>query len=257
MFTNYFKIAIRNLIKQKNQTFISLFSLVVGMACFILLMLYARYELSYDSFFENSDRIFRLGQYVPEWKFGGSNLTASTSGVVAPTLKEEFPEVASAVRTKEVESPLVYGQKSILGKGLYADRDFLKTFTFPLLAGARDDALAEPFSVVLTRTLAGKLFGGEDPLGRIVSSEKGRILKVTGIVEDIPGNTHLKFDYLISFLTMYSLREDIDTSWGIMNYTSYIQLQGRVSAGDFGNKLPAIVAKYHDRDSKDRRYFLS
>jgi hypothetical protein len=102
-----------------------------------------------------------------------------------------------------------------------------------------------------------KGFGGEDPLGRIVSSEKGRILKVTGIVEDIPGNTHLKFDYLISFLTMYSLREDIDTSWGIMNYTSYIQLQDRVSAGDFGNKLPAIVAKYHDRDSKHRRYFLS
>ncbi len=257
MFGNYIKIAVRNLIKQKSQTFISLFSLVVGMACFILLTLYARYELSYDSFFEHGDRIFRLGQYVPDWNFGGSNLTASTSGIVAPTLKEEFPEVISAVRTKEVESPLVYEQKSILGKGLFADRDFLKMFPFPLRAGARDTSLAEPFSVVLTRTLAEKLFGGEDPLGRIVTFEKGRVLKVTGVVEDPPGNTHLKFDYLISFLTMYSLRDDIDTAWGILNYTSYVQLRDGASVADFENKLPAVVAKYHDPNSKDRRYFLT
>jgi len=257
MFTNYFKIAVRNLIRQKSQTFISLFSLSVGMACFILLMLYARYELSYDSFFEHGDRIFRLGQSVPDWNFGGTNLTASTSGIVAPTLKEEFPEVAAAVRTKEVEAPLVYEQKSILGKGLYADRDFLKMFTFPLKAGACDTALGEPFSVVLSETLAEKLFGGEEPLGRMVTSEKGRLLKVTGIVKDIPGNTHLKFDYLISFLTMYSLRDDIDTSWGILNYTSYVQLGEGASALNLEQKLPAIVAKYHDERSKDRRYFLT
>jgi len=256
LFPNYFKIAVRNLIKHRNRTFISLFSLVVGMACFVLLMLYARYQLSYDSFFEKSDRIFRLGQYLPDWKFGGSNYFSSTSGVVAPTLKEEFPEVTYAVRTKEVESPLIYRQKSVLGKGLYADRDFLKVFNFPLKAGDRDTVLKEPFSVVLSETLSGILFGGENPIGQIVTYEKGRVLKVTGLVEDIPGNTHLQFDYLISFLTMYSLRDDIDSSWGILNYNSYIQLEDRVSARDFENKLPAIVDKYHDRDSKDRRYFL-
>jgi putative ABC transport system permease protein len=256
MFRHYFTTAARNLIKQRNRTFISLFSLVVGLTGFILLMLHARYELSYDSFFEHSDRIFQLGQYLPNWKFGGSNYFASTSGVVAPTLKEEFPEVAYAVRTKEVESPLTYRQRSVLAKGLYADRDFLKVFTFPLRAGDRDSALAEPSSVVLTKTLAGVLFGEEDPLGRIVTTEKGRLLKVTGVVEDIPGNTHLKFGYLISFLTMYSLRNDIDTSWGILNYASYVQMKDRVSFRDFERKLPAIVAKYHDRDSKDRRYFL-
>ena len=86
MFKNYLTVAIRNLIKQRSRTFISLFSLVVGMTCFILLMLYARYELSYDSLFERSDRIFQVGQYLPDWKFGGSNNFASTSGIVAPTL---------------------------------------------------------------------------------------------------------------------------------------------------------------------------
>ncbi|MGB6340569.1 MAG: ABC transporter permease [Candidatus Aminicenantaceae bacterium] len=255
-FKNYFKIAVRNLIKQKSWTFISLFSLVVGITCFILLMLYARYELSYDSFFNHSERIFQLGQYLPDWKHGGSNYFASTSGVIAPTLKEEFSDVAYAVRTKEVESPLIYQQKSILGKGLYADRDFLKVFTFPLKAGDRDTSLKDPFSIVLSKSLSEKLFGSENPIGQIVTYENGKVLKVTGIVEDIPGNTHLKFDYLISFLTMYSLRDDIDSAWGILNYNSYIQLRDKVAYGDFEKKLSSIVTKYHDQNSNNRSYFL-
>ncbi|MBW2644792.1 MAG: ABC transporter permease [Deltaproteobacteria bacterium] len=256
MFKNYFKIAFRNLIKQKSWTLISLFSLAVGITCFMLLMLYSRYELSYDSFFKHSDRIFQLGQYLPDWKHGGSNYFASTSGIVAPTLKEEFPDVAYAVRTKEVKSPLIYREKSILGRGLYADRDFLKVFTFPVITGDSDTALKDPFSIVLSQSLSEKLFGSEDPIGKIITYQNGRVLKVTGIVEDIPGNTHLKFDYLISFLTMYSLRDDIDSSWGILNYNSYIQLKDKVSYLDFEKKLPAIVSKYHDRNSNNRRYFL-
>ncbi len=256
MFKNYFKVTVRNLIKQKSWTTISLFSLVVGITCFLLLMLFARYELGYDSFFKHSDRIFLLGQYLPDWKYGGSNYFASTSGIVAPTLKEEFSDVDYAVRTKEVESPLIYQEDSIVGKGLYADRDFLKVFNFPLEAGDRESALKDPFSIVLSKTLSEKLFGSENPIGQIVTYENGRVLKVTAIVEDIPGNTHLKFDYLISFLTMYSLRDDIDSAWGILNYYSYIQLKDRVSYRDFEQKLSAIVSKYHDRNSNDRRYFL-
>jgi putative ABC transport system permease protein len=219
-------------------------------------MLFARYELSYDSFFKHSDRIFLLGQYLPDWKYGGSNYFASTSGIVAPTLKEEFPDVVYAVRTKEVESPLVYQENSIVGRGLYADRDFLKVFNFPLKAGDKDTALKDPFSIVLSKSLSEKLFGGENPIGQIVTYENGRVLKVTGVVADIPGNTHLKFDYLISFITMYSLRDDIDSAWAILNYYSYIQLEDKVSYRDFEKKLPAIVSKYHDQYSNDRSYFL-
>ncbi len=256
MFKSYIKITIRNLIKQKSWTFISLSSMVVGITSFILLSLYARYELSYDSFFKHSDLIFQLGQFLPDWKHGGSNYFASTSGVVAPTLKEEFPEVTFAVRTKEIESPLIYRQKSILGKGLYADRDFLKVFTFPLKSGNRDTALKDPFSVVLSKSLAEKFFGDENPIGQIITFANGRILNVTAVVEDVPGNNHLKFDYLISFLSMYSFRDDIDSAWGILNYNSYIQLKDQVSYRDFERKLSAIVSKYHDQNSNNRRYFL-
>ena len=256
LFNNYFKITMRNLIKQRSRALISLFSLVVGMTSFIFLMLYSRYELSYDSFFKHSDRVYMLGQYLPDWVHGGSNNFASTSGIVAPTLKEEFPEVEYAVRTKELESPLIFGQKSILGEGLYADRDFLNVFNFTLIAGDRDTALKDPFSVVLSKTISEKLFGREDPIGQIITYKDEQVLKVTGVVEDVPGNTHFKFDYLISFLTMYSFRDDIDTSWRILNYFSYIQLQDKVSFRDFEDKLSAIVAKYHDQYSNNRSYFL-
>ena len=253
---NYFRIAVRNSIKYKSMTFIGSFSLVVGMSSFILLMLYVRYELSYDSIFEKSDRIFLLGQSLQDQESGGSSFHISTSGIVAPTLKKEFQDVIYAVRVKEVESPLIYEEKSIVAQGLYADRDFLKVFTFPLIEGDRETALMDPFSVVLSEMLARKLFGDENPMGKMIRVENQRIFKVTGIIKEIPGNTHLKFDFLISFLTMYSLRNDIDRSWMILNYYSYIQLADRVQASDFENKLPAIVEKYHDKNSKNRRYFL-
>jgi len=256
LFPSYLRLAVRNLIKYKSMTFIGSLSLVVGMSSFILLMLYVRYELSYDSIFEKSDRIFLLGQSIQDQESGGSSSHTSTSGIVAPTLKKEFQDVRYAVRVKEVESPLIFEKKSMVAKGLYADRDFLKVFTFPLIGGDRETALMDPFSVVLSEKLARRLFGDEDPIGKTVRAENQRVLKVTGIIKDIPGNTHLKFDYLISFLTMYSLRNDIDRSWNILNYYSYIQLDDRIQAGDFENKLPAIVEKYHDKNSKNRRYFL-
>jgi putative ABC transport system permease protein len=250
------KLALRNLVKYRSMTFIGSFSLAVGMASFILLMLFVRYELSYDSMFKESDRIFLLGQSVQDQESGGSASYTSTSGIVAPTLKKEFQEVEYSVRVKEVESPLTYENKSMVAKGLYADQDFLEVFTFPMISGDRKTALMAPSSVVLSEKLARRLFGDEDPVGKTLRSENQRVLTVTGIIKDIPGNTHLKFDYLISFLTMYSLRNDIDRSWSIFNYYSYIQLSEGIQAGDFENKLPAIVEKYHDRNSKNRRYFL-
>ena len=256
LFLSYLRLAVRNMIKYMGITFIGSFSLAVGMSSFILLMLFVQYELSYDSIFEKSDRIFLLGQSIQDQESGGSSSHTTTSGIVAPTLKNEFQDVRYAVRVKEVESPLIYEKKSMVAKGLYADQDFFKVFTFSLIEGNRETALMDPFSVVLSEKMAKKLFGDEDPIGKTVSSENQRVLKVTGIIKDIPGNTHLKFDYLISFRTMYSLRNDIDRSWMILNYYSYIQLADGIQAGDFENKLPAIVEKYHDKNSKNRRYFL-
>ena len=196
---NYILSATRILRKQKSYAFISVFSLVVGMTCFILLMLFANHELSYDSFHKNSGRIYQVGQILPEWNVWGTNRFASTSGLLAPALKREFPEVECAVRIKDTDAPLVYRQTSVLGRGLYADRDFFKMFSFPLTAGNLQTALADPFSIVLSETLAGNLFGRDDPIGKTVLHQNGLEYRVTGTIKDAPQNSHLRFDYLLSF----------------------------------------------------------
>jgi putative ABC transport system permease protein len=256
MFKNYMKSTIRILSKQKSYAFISVFSLVVGMACFILLMLFSKYELGYDSFHKNSGRIYQVGQIVPDWNVAGFNRFSSTSGALAPALKQEFPEVEYAVRIKDTDAPLVYLQNSVLGQGLYADQDFFNMFSYPLTSGYSQTALKDPFSIVLSESLGGKLFGRDDPIGKVVVHQNGREYQVTGIMKDAPRNSHLRFDYLLSFVTMSSLRNDVETSWSILNYFSYVQLKDGVAAKDFEAKLKSVVDKYHEPRNKKRSYFL-
>jgi ABC-type antimicrobial peptide transport system permease subunit len=176
------------------------------MTCFLLLLLYARYESSFDSSFKNSGRIYQIGQILPAWNVGGSNRFPSTSGALAAGLKREFPEVEYAVRVKETETPIVYEQNSVLARGLFVDGDFLSVFSYPLSAGEAKTALQEPFTAILSESLAGKLFGRVDPLGKIITHMDGREFKVTGIIKDIPRNTHLKFDYLFNLFGMTIVR---------------------------------------------------
>jgi putative ABC transport system permease protein len=256
MFKNYLKSAIRVLRKHKSYAFISVFSLVVGMTCFILLMLFSKYELGYDSFHKNGGRIYLVGQTMPDWEIGGQHRFSSTSGALAPTLKREFPEVEYAVRTKETDAPLVYKENSVLGQGFYADQDFFRMFSYSMTAGDPGTALKEPFSIVLSESLAGKLFGRLDPLGKVVLHRNGQEYRVTGIIKDAPRNSHMRFDYLLSFASMYSLRNDIESAWGILNYFSYVQLKEGAPAGVFEDKLKRIVAQYHPARAQKRSYFL-
>ncbi len=248
--------SIRSLRVSLSKQIIGLLCLVVGIVSFMLLGIYARYELNYDSFIHDSDRIYLLGQTLLDLKSGGEESYASTSGIVAPTLANDYEDVSYAIRTKELRSPFVYKQESFVADGLYADKDFFNVFSFTLIAGNSKTALAEPFSIILTESFALKIFGSENPIGKALIGRGGELYKVTAIIEDLPCNTHLEFDYLISFLTMYSIRDDIDRSWGILNYKSYIKLGNNVSAKEFESKLPGVIKKYHDEESLNRRYFL-
>jgi len=256
MFGNYLRSALRILRKQKSYAAVSIFSLVVGMTCFILLMLFARYELGYDSFNENADRVFLIGQVVPEWNVMGTNRASSTSGPLGPTLEREFPQVERAVRTWPTEAPLSYDRKSVLARGLFADRAFFEMFTFPLVLGDPASALADPFSVVLTERTAERLFGREEPIGRAVIHGGGREYRVTGIIKDPPRNSHLAFDYLLSFVSVGFLRSDLDTSWSILNYLNYVQLRKGVDPAAFEAGLQAVIRTHHPERDHKRTYFL-
>lgn len=256
MFKNYLNIAIRSFIKQKSYTIISILSLAAGITCFILLTLYSQYELSYESSYVNSGRIYKVGQYLPTWKSNGSNYYDQTSSALAIGLKDEFKEIEYTARTLETDSPLIYDYNSVLGKGLYADNDFINIFTFSFIAGDKNRALIDPFTIVLSESMASALFGSNNPIGKIITHENGRRYTVTGVVKDIPGNTHLRFSYLLSFPTMSSIRNDIESNWSILNYSNYILLKDNVAYKEFEKKLSFLVNKYHRPADQDRKYFL-
>jgi putative ABC transport system permease protein len=256
MFGNYLRSALRLLRKQKSYAAISVFSLVVGMSCFILLMLFTRYELGYDSFHENADRIYLVGQVVPEWNVMGTNRCSSTSGPLGPTLEREFPQVERAVRAYPTEAPLAYERKSVLVRGLFADRGFFEMFTYPMVLGDPASALAEPFSIVLTESTAKLLFGHEEPIGRAVAHGGDREYRVTGIMKDPPRNSHLSFDYLLSFVTVGSLRNDLDTSWSILNYLNYVELKKGADPAAFEAGLQSVIRTHHPERDQKRSYFL-
>ena len=248
--------SIRSLRVSLSKQIIGLLCLVVGIVSFMFLGIYARYELNYDSFIHESDRIYLLGQTLLDSRSGGEESFAITSGIVAPTLVKDYEDVSYAIRTKELRSPFIYKKESFVADGLYADKDFFNVFPFRMIAGNSETALAEPFTIVLTESFAWKIFGSENPIGKTLIGRGGELYKITAVVEDLPGNTHLEFDYLVSFLTMYSMRDDIDRSWGILNYNSYIKLGNNVSVKEFESKLPGVIKKYHNEESLNRRYFL-
>lgn len=248
--------SIRSLRVSLSKQIIGLLCLVVGIVSFMFLGIYARYELNYDSFIHESDRIYLLGQTLLDSQSGGEESFAITSGIVAPTLVKDYEDVSYAIRTKELRSPFIYKKESFVADGLYADKDFFNVFPFRMIAGNSETALAEPFTIVLTESFAWKIFGSENPIGKTLIGRGGELYKITAVVEDLPGNTHLEFDYLVSFLTMYSMRDDIDRSWGILNYNSYIKLGNNVSVKEFESKLPGVIKKYHNEESLNRRYFL-
>ncbi|MCL5268915.1 MAG: ABC transporter permease, partial [Bacteroidetes bacterium] len=188
MLKNYLKIAFRNIRRFKLYSVINIAGLAVGMAVFILIMQFVRFQLSFDNFNEKADRIYRV--VFKGLTAGGSQQAAVTPELLAPALKEEFPQIESAVRIeKDYPAPLVScGAKRFYeDKFLLADSTFFRVFTFKFLEGNSRSALSNLNSVVITHSVAEKYFGLEDPIGKIITVDNGfqkRELTVTGVIED-------------------------------------------------------------------------
>ncbi|MDH4270613.1 MAG: ABC transporter permease, partial [Candidatus Aminicenantes bacterium] len=232
MLRNYAVISYRNAVKNPGFSLIALLGLAIGLACFILILAYARFELSYDRFHENSGRIYRvISAEVPAGQKPGEFATNNPS-LLAGSIKTEFPEVRHAARIfarMDIQAVLKAGERVFSEKGLFVDRDFLQVFSFALLRGDRSAALAAPASIVLTNETARKLFGEEDPLGQTISFREGRgvgDVMVTGVVEDVPRNSHLQFDYLLSVATLEADKQNsyMFDNWNVGNFLIYVEL---------------------------------
>ena len=247
MFQNYFKIAIRNLKRDKVSALINIFGLCIGFACSLLIILFVYHDLNIDNSFENKDRIYRVTNDERPFRETGRYL-ATTSPPFAPTLAAEYPEIEAAVRLRYTDDVVFKyeNQQMYEDNVIYADKDFFKLFSFPLVQGDPGKALAEPNSIVLTPQMAQKYFGNSNPIGKQLLMNDEVSLMVTGILKDTPKRTHLDFDFLISFNTFkvpFGYPVTLE-SWGWISFHSYFLLKEGVDPIAFNSKL-ADFAKRH------------
>ncbi|HEU5366152.1 MAG TPA: ABC transporter permease [Hanamia sp.] len=260
MIKNYFKIAFRNLWKNKVFSFINILGLTVGMTACFLIFLYVKFELSYDAFNTKANRIYRL---VTDLKTPSDNLHISvTSWSFAPKIKSELPEVQSFTRVSDGSFLITKGDKKFQeDKMLFADSSLFHVFDFKLLKGNPNTALKDPYSIVLSQTYAKKYFGNENPLGQILLFSGDHIpATVTGVMKDIPDNSQIKTDFFVSMSTLTKkINPGIDDQWGNFGATSYLLLKPETNAIALEKKLPALLKNWigTDMDKAQMHYTLS
>jgi putative ABC transport system permease protein len=244
MFKNYLKIALRNVRRQKAYAFINIAGLAMGMACCILIVSFISTELSYDRFHKNANQIYRLGI---DASLGGNQIFMPISNSPAPpTMVEDYPEVLAAVRIR----PL--GKVSIKDRdlefyeenALYVDKSIFEVFTFPMIKGDPQTALSTAYSMVMTEDTAEKYFGEKDPIGKILKVDNQFDFTVTGIVENVPKNSHFTFDILCSFETLYARNRQLMEVWLNFNLYTYLLLPEGVDLQELENKFPALIDKH-------------
>lgn len=237
MFRNYLKTAFRNLRKNKLYSAINIFGLTAGLAACLLIGVYISHELSYDKFNANADRIVRA---TMEYKSSGTvNATATTGTRVGPEFKRTFPAVEEYVRTFISHGVIKSGEKVFDEQRiLFADDPFFKIFSFHLIEGKTGDVLNAPDKIVLTQSMAKKYFGDEDALNKTINAF-GKDLTVSGVCEDAPQNSQIKFDFVTQFLNLGNgVKEE---TWWTANWITYFLLRSEKDIPQFQQQVTAYM----------------
>ncbi|HTE29040.1 MAG TPA: ABC transporter permease [Chryseolinea sp.] len=243
MIRNYLTSVLRYVSRNKAFTFINVLGLAIGMMACMLITQYVMHEFSYDNFLERKEHIFRVqldrydkGAIATRWASGAAG--------IGPDLKANFPEVKRFVRMTGRRSVFTHGDVFFKEDNAYfASEDFFKVFSIKLLAGSDSIVLKEPFKIALSQSTAKKYFGKENPLGKFIKINGSQEYEVTGIFENLPANSHLSVDAVMSFVSLNKLWNDPITSWMWDGFLTYIELDERTTASAFEAKLPAFVQK--------------
>jgi putative ABC transport system permease protein len=266
MFNNHLVIAWRNIKKSKIYSALNILGLAVGLAVFIVIILFVRTELSYDRYHANAKNIYRVIQEQPGNTYLGYNLFAVTAGPMAPAMVRDFPEVRTAMRiNKSTEVLIRVAETNVIEKTIHwADPQIFEIFYFPLVRGDKTTALKDPFSVLFSEREARRLFGRADPIGRTIvyrSGDQDYEFKVAGVFRDIPSNSHFTMDVIAPFETMGKIQKRDLTKWGNNSYYTYVLLKDGTDPKALDAKLPAFIDKYasdkiHAHKGQKNRYFL-
>lgn len=246
MFKLNFKIALRNIWKNRTSSMINIGGLAIGLSACLLLLLYAHYEWSYDKQFENSDRIYQAMINVYDGNGKVTRTLDQTQNILASTLKEEFPEIVHISRaTDNYKRLLVADDHKLKIYSRYADPDFLKVFKYQYISGNAAKALNDPYSIVLTEKAALRLFGTTDVLNKTVRFEDHSNLKITAVIKDLPANVTYPFEAL----TPWKLFEDLNqwpakTNWGNHSFFTLMELNKDANVNQLNIKLKNVVRRH-------------
>ena len=242
MFRNYLNTVLRGIWKYKIYSAINVFGLAIGLAASLLILVYVRYELSFDRYHENHERVQRVSLHG---SLAGNEVNANaTPYPLAATVANEFTQVESAARVRRFFTETLvslddsgYQESEVF----HADRSFFEIFTHEFVAGDPATALAEPNSIVITASIANKYFGSSDALGGVLRFNGNRDYQVTGVIEDVPANSHFHPDILVSFTS-----DDQHDSqfWVSNNIQTYLLLQAETDAAELEENLQSLVPKY-------------
>ncbi len=237
MFKNYFKVAYRNLKKNKAYTFISVFGLALGLAVCALLLLYVQNELSYDQFNKNADNIYRLTQ--PEHAYHAPQ--------VARELANNLPEIKDFVRIFPMDSEIIeYDNKQFKEKNVpFADPAIFRMFSFQFVSGDKETALDKPFTTVISETLARKYFADENPIGKVLKWGGENDYTITGVMKDMPQNSHFRYDIIFTLSGADKVFGSLMDNWGWQNFLVYFELQEGFSKSNLEEKCENLIQPFY------------
>ncbi|MBD0257087.1 MAG: ABC transporter permease, partial [Cytophagales bacterium] len=265
MLRNYLTIGLRNLTRHKGYTFINVLGLTVGLACFLLIALYVKDELSYDRHHAHADRIYRVTR---DWVEKSGTVSLHLGHVAppfGPLLRSDFGEIEQVVRLLGTSPTVNHGEKTFNEESVFfAEENLFKVFTFRVTQGNPDRALADPFTVMLSQPMAEKYFKGENPVGKTLRFNNQFPLTVSGVFEPLPPQSHFHPQMLISFKTLEDDRvygkEGLRTNFGNNSFATYLLLPPGYDAGRLTARLPAFIDKNvtsdGDKPSRWTRLYL-
>jgi putative ABC transport system permease protein len=251
MLKSYVTIAFRNLKRHKIYSFINIAGLAIGMACCILILMWIDDEIRYDRFHEQNKNLYRV---LNDLNYGPySQLSDSTAYPLGPAMKEEMPEVQEITRLLHTRKILIaHGKKKYYEENfIFADPSLFSIFTFPFIQGDPQTALSSPASVVITQDTASKYFGSEDPIGKTIQTQNQNDYIVTGVLENIPKNSHIQFGFVGSMERAVAM--GARTHWSGWLYDTFVLLQPNSSFEEVNAKLDAWI---ETKDIEESRYFL-
>ncbi|ELR70142.1 putative ABC transporter permease [Fulvivirga imtechensis AK7] len=250
MLKNYFKIALRNLRKHKFYSIVNIFGLTVGLTSVIFILLYVVDELGYDKFHKDHDRVFRV---VENQYYAGQPVfpVAVTPGPLAPSLKDEYPEVTHATRVQFTNNQFEYGDQHFLERGIYVDQEFLDIFSFELVNGDTKQVFEPLNALVINETLVAKYFPEQDPIGKTIRINGKDDMMVTGVFKDVPKNSHLQFDYLMSTKKLGTTWKEMSSAWSNNTLYTYIKISEDANIKILNEKIKGQIKKYKEGSVTD------